>query len=93
MSLRGPPCAHGVAGTPQGEVRDRDAGLEGRSRWGSNFEAELMFDDLVLAGAASARRRHSCRPRPVLRTAGREGGAGGELLWQGAHGYNRTWPW
>ena len=21
-SLRGPPCAHGVAGTPQGEVRD-----------------------------------------------------------------------
>ena len=22
-SLRGPPCAHGVAGTPQGEVRDR----------------------------------------------------------------------
>ena len=23
-SLRGPPCAHGVAGTPQGEVRDND---------------------------------------------------------------------
>ena len=23
-SLRGPPCAHGVAGTPQGEVHDRD---------------------------------------------------------------------
>ena len=23
-SLRGPPCAHGVAGTPQGEVRDID---------------------------------------------------------------------
>ena len=22
-SLRGPPCAHGVAGTPQGEVRDK----------------------------------------------------------------------
>jgi hypothetical protein len=22
VSLRGPPCAHGVAGTPHGEVRD-----------------------------------------------------------------------
>ena len=25
-SLRGPPCAHGVAGTPQGEVRDNSPG-------------------------------------------------------------------
>ena len=24
MSLRGPPCVHGVAGTPYGEVHDRD---------------------------------------------------------------------
>ena len=26
-SLRGPPCAHGVVGTPQGEVRDRMEGV------------------------------------------------------------------
>src|ERR1700737_2742336 len=24
VSLRGPPCAHGVSGTPHGEVRDRN---------------------------------------------------------------------
>src|ERR1700738_5119253 len=24
VSLRGPPCAHGVSGTPYGEVRDKD---------------------------------------------------------------------
>ena len=27
-SLRGPPCAHGVAGTPQGEVRDSASGVQ-----------------------------------------------------------------
>jgi hypothetical protein len=28
VSLRGPPCAHGVAGTPHGEVRDTRADFE-----------------------------------------------------------------
>ena len=28
VSLRGPPCAHGVAGTPQGEVRDKECDRE-----------------------------------------------------------------
>ena len=33
-SLRGPPCAHGVAGTPQGEVRDKWRGYhEKEATW------------------------------------------------------------
>ena len=43
-----------------------DAGPEGRSRWGPDFEAELTFDNLVLAGAASAKQRRSRRPWPSL---------------------------
>ena len=34
-SLRGPPCAHGVAGTPQGEVRDNLGHRERPPRGGS----------------------------------------------------------
>ena len=33
-SLRGPPCAHGGAGTPQGEVRDT---AEPFMKWGLDF--------------------------------------------------------
>ena len=39
-----------------------------------------MFDDLVLVGAASARRRRSCKLRLALRTVERKGGAGGHIV-------------
>ena len=45
--LRGPPCAHGVAGTPQGEVRDSEAlreenvGLRARADEGDALRLEI----------------------------------------------------
>ena len=33
VSLRGPPCAHGVASTPQGEVRDKEPEMVANLTW------------------------------------------------------------
>ena len=56
-SLRGPPCAHGVAGTPQGEVRDRWQGFREGSAEEREEKVAHSVDNRSLAMRSATERR------------------------------------
>jgi hypothetical protein len=53
VSLRGPPCAHSVAGTPHGEVRDRNTGwrLQPCCNLGTTLSVWWAFSSTLFVGA------------------------------------------